>query len=123
MYNYREEMTEVIVNRLLTDGDQYDWEDSYFEDKLNDDFWTDDEITGNGEGGSVLDDEQAVQAIFTSPENRELLKEALYEFGNAPADYKRAICEPGFADLTIRCYLLGECIHKAIERIKEAEGN
>ena len=123
MYDYREEITQAITNRLLTDSEQYDWEDPYLEDKLNDEFWADDEITGNGEGGFILDDEQAVAAIFTSPENRELLKEALYEFGNAPADYKRAIGEPGFADCTIRCYLLGECIHRAIVRLGEVEGN
>ena len=61
MYDYREEMTQVITNRLLTDKEQYDWEDPHFEDKLYDEFWVDNEITGNN-GEYVLDDEQATSS-------------------------------------------------------------
>ena len=71
----------------------------------------------------MMNKQQAATAIFTSPENRELLKEAIRDFGDEPMSYKYAVCSLGYADCTIRCYLLGECIHRAIERIKETKGN
>ena len=114
MYNYLEEMTRDILDLIV----DYDPEDENFRDSLYDDLWAEDAITGNGvEGRYFKTDEEAHDAVFGSEENTNLLIEALEEFGNEPDDYKKAIKNPHFADTTIRCYLLGSAIDKAIQEL------
>lgn len=82
-------------------------------EKFHDSFWIDDSVTGNGSGSYTFSSYDAEQNIAG---NWDLLGEAMSEF----------CCEVNaiekgaeWADVTIRCYLLGEGIDKAMEELEE----
>lgn len=91
-----------------------------FEDKdaieeyLNDTLWTADSVTGNGSGSYTFSTYEAEENLC---HNLDLLGEALREFGNGP-EY---LIENGAeaADVTIRCYLLGQAIAEVLEEIED----
>lgn len=115
MYDYREvikgDVLEYIRNEI--DFSEFDTLDE-LEEKLNEDLWTVDSVTGNASGSYTFNSWKAEENIS---HNLDLLEEALGEFG----------CDKGYllekgaeaADVTIRCYLLGECIAAALEDITD----
>ena len=110
-YDYLAEMIDDIKNVF----DDYDWEyedRDDLEQQMNDDLWDSDSVTGNGSGSYWLDREKARDAIRG---NEDLLIEAIEEFGNSTDDYKKALTEPEWADVTIRCYLLGQAIGQVLD--------
>lgn len=120
-YDYLTEMTNDIM-RFIDEEDYELSTDSDWE-KLEDRLWAESSITGNGEDGWYFEyDEDAIDAVHGSQENRKLLVGALRDFGDSPADYRRAIQEPGYADCTIRCYLLSQAIQKVREKYEEEMG-
>lgn len=82
-------------------------------EKLNDELWTADSVTGNGSGSYYCNAWKAEESIC---HNLELLAEALQEFGSG-ADYLERGAEA--CDVTIRCYLLGGAISEALEELAE----
>lgn len=104
----RSEYTPEEIREALEDRDE-------FAEKLNDDLWINDSVTGNASGSYYCNAWKAEEAIA---HNLDLLGEALQEFG-CGAEY---LMEKGAeaADVTIRCYLLGEGISKALDAL-EAE--
>lgn len=83
------------------------------EEKLNDILWTSDSVTGNGSGSYTFNTWQAEENIC---HNLDLLAEACREFG-----CNIDILEEGAeaADVTIRCYLLGQCLAEVLDDIEE----
>ena len=118
MYNYREDLQndirnyiqENIENKYLCFAEFKDM-DSLFE-HLNDELWIEDSVTGNGSGSYTFDAEEAGHNLAG---NFDLLKEAFDEFGGFD------VLEKGeeACDVTIRCYLLGECLSEVLEEYKE----
>ena len=112
-YDYLKEMVDDIIDRF----DEYDFEyddREELEERMNDAFWTDDSVTGNGSGSYFFNREKARDAVRG---NEDLLVEAIEEFGDSTGDYKKALTEPEWADVTIRCYLLGQAIGEALDRM------
>ena len=112
-YNYLETIKEDI-RQWLEDND---WKDTYkdmtreeLEEKLNDDLWIADSVTGNGSGSYTFNTYEAEENIC---HNMDLLRDALEEFGCSDVN----IVEKGaeWCDVTIRCYLLGTAIHEVLE--------
>lgn len=116
-YDYREALKADILAYIEENGITWD-EDTRdeVEEKLNEDLWVDDGVTGNGSGSYTFSRWQAEENLC---HNGDLLGEALTEFGCRP-DYlvKNG---PEACDVTIRCYLLGEMIGTAMDEI-EKEG-
>lgn len=82
-------------------------------EKFHDSFWIDDSVTGNASGSYTFSSYDAEQNIAG---NWDLLGEAMKEFCcECDAIAKGA----EWADVTIRCYLLGEGIDKAMEELEE----
>ena len=111
-YDYRKAMVQDIKD-VIEDYDYSecsDLDDAY--EKLNDDLWIDDSVTGNGSGSYTFSTEKAREYVAG---NEELLVDAMEEFGSGPDKYKRALTEPEYADVTIRCYLLGEVLWEVLE--------
>ena len=82
-------------------------------DKLFDALWIDDSVTGNASGSYTFSTYEAEQNIAG---NWDLLGEAMREFGcECDAIEKGA----EWADVTIRCYLLGECLDEAMDEIDD----
>ena len=105
-YNYFEIMEEDI-KEYLKGTDERDF------DKLYDEMWAEDSITGNASGSYTFNTYKAEENIC---HNQDLLREALEEFGG---NYGEAL-EKGaeFCDVTIRCYLLGQVLTEVLEELE-----
>lgn len=86
------------------------------QEKLYDDLWAEDGITGNGWDGYPMDDDRKAEAVGA---NLELLADALDEFGCDAECYRKALKDMNYADATIRCYVLGSAIYSALKKMKE----
>lgn len=106
-YNYYESVKEDI-KEYLRNTDERD------EQKLYDDMFIDDSITGNASGSYTFSTYQAEENLC---HNMDLLQEALAEFG----DNTDILQNPEACDVTIRCYLLGQLLSEALEEIEEEE--
>lgn len=82
-------------------------------EKLYDALFIDDSVTGNASGSYTFSRYEAEQNVAG---NWDLLGEAMHEFCcECDAIEKGA----EWADVTIRCYLLGECLDEAMEEIND----
>lgn len=120
-YDYREAVTADILDYIREtyavreiaeklNGEREDWEN-----ELQDDLWTVDSVTGNASGSYTCNGWQAEEYIC---HNLDLLGEAVEEFGGN-MDVLKDGAEA--CDVTIRCYLLGECVTCALDELEEAE--
>lgn len=127
-YNYKEAVSEDIRQWLKWHeefkNDHADedgvWltEDTKDEiaEELNDTLWVEDSVTGNGSGSYTFNAWQAEENLC---HNLDLLGEALEEFGCSP-DYM-AKNGPEACDVTIRCYLLPQCIDEVLDEILDED--
>lgn len=116
MYDYREAMTEDVKEWIKENIDLTEWTEDRegLEQQLNDDLWTEDSITGNASGSYYCNSYKAEESIA---HNWDLLNEALDEFGENNIN----VIEKGseWADVTIRCYLLGSVISDVLDEMEE----
>ena len=98
-----------IIQRLQEDRDD-------FERELYDDFFVRDSVTGNASGSYTFNAWRAEEYVC---HNLDLLAEAAEEFGS-DVDLLKSGAEA--CDVTIRCYLLGQCISKALDQLEEQYG-
>ena len=84
---------------------------------LNDGCWIADSVTGNASGSYFCSTFRAREALRG---NENLLIEALEDFGDLPEDYKKALTSPEWADVTIRCYMLGQAVSAAVDTLADA---
>ena len=97
-YNYSEELKE---------GRQA------FEDKLNEELWVNDSVTGNSSGSYTFSTWKAEENLC---HNLNLLEEALNEFGCVLSDISNGA---EYCDVTIRCYLLSQTISEVLNELEE----
>lgn len=115
-YNYLENVIEDVKTAIL---DGYDYKNELkesredFEQRLNDELWTNDSVTGNGSGSYTFNAYKAEEYLC---HNFELLAEALREFGCAIDYIERG---PEACDVTIRCYLLGQAISQVLDELEK----
>lgn len=122
-FNYIEAVTEDAVQYIrdnytaeeiaeaMTDRDE-------FADKLNDEMWVADEVTGNGSGSYTFNREQANKYVFADADT---VCEALQEFcveAKTIAE-KFLACDWEYFDITARCYVLGQAIEAALDIIEK----
>ena len=100
----KENYTAEEIAERLADVDEWS-------ERLHDDLFIDDSVTGNANGSYYCNAWKAEEAIC---HNLELLAKALQEFGSG-ADYLERGAEA--CDVTIRCYLLGGAISEALEEL------
>ena len=113
-YNYLESIKADVkeyINNEITLKDFTDREE--LEQKLNDDLWVEDSVTGNASGSYYCNAWKAEEALA---HNWDVLEEALAEFGceGNPIEKGAEWC-----DVTIRCYLLGQAIAEVLEEMEE----
>lgn len=119
-YNYHENITADIIDYI---GNHYSTEEirenmkdrDTWETELHDDLWICDSVTGNASGSYYCNAYRAAEAIM---HNWDILADALREFCCDDVN----VIEKGeeWCDVTIRCYLLGECIALALDEIEAA---
>lgn len=113
-YNYLENEIEDIKEYIESNYDKEEIEELDSND-LYDLLWTEDSVTGNGSGSYTFNTWKAEEYIC---HNMDLVQEAYEYFGyeGIPKDTGAEAM-----DVTIRCYLLGQAIEKALEELKEEE--
>lgn len=119
-YNYYEAIKEDIKQAIeeSINLDEYRGDREALEEKLNDDLWIDDSVTGNASGSYTFNSYTAKKYV---QDNLDLLKEAAEEFGCTDRAANWLFDEAWEdADVTIRCYLLGRTIAEVLDEIEAA---
>ena len=116
-YDYNEAIREDIREYIKSEVDLEEWRGNRdgLEEKLNEDLWTVDSVTGNGSGSYTFNTYEAEENIC---HNLDLLEEACEEFGGS-MDVVKDGAEA--CDVTIRCYLLGGAISDVLDELEELE--
>ena len=110
-YDYRAEICEDIRAYIaeaeieITPENADDWKEA-----LVDTLWAHDSVTGNGSGSYTFNAWRAEEYLC---HNWDLMQEAMSEFGVTKLGGAEAM------DVTIRCYLLGQCIDEVVEEMRE----
>lgn len=115
-YNYLEAVTADVLDYIKDEINLAEWKGNRdgLEEKLNDDLWTVDSVTGNASGSYYCNAWRAEEALA---HNWNVLEEALAEFGQDGVN----VIEKGaeWVDVTIRCYLLGQAIAEALDTLED----
>ena len=88
------------------------------ETTLRDTLWANDSVTGNASGSYTFNAWKAEEYLC---HNLDLLAEAIDEFGADAGTYKDCIESAETADVTIRCYLLTECLSSVLDELEVEE--
>ena len=113
-YNYLENIKADVKEYIDNEINLKDFSDrEELEEKLNDTLWTEDSVTGNASGSYYCNSWKAEEALA---HNWDLLAEAMEEFG-CEVDLLEKGAE--WADVTIRCYLLGQSIGEVLDEMEE----
>jgi hypothetical protein len=83
-------------------------------EKLNDDLWIADSVTGNASGSYYCNTWKAEEAIA---HNFDILADAMEEFGCGDVNAFKKGAE--WCDVTIRCYLLGQAIAETLNELED----
>jgi len=110
-YNYFEAIKNDVLNVLSDYPRQHGESREDYAIRLNDELWVNDSVTGNGSGSYTFNAYTAAEYLC---HNWDLLADALEAFGG-DTDIIRQGEES--CDVTIRCYLLGQCIEAALDEI------
>jgi len=114
---YLEEIKEDVLEYIGENINYEDFDDlEELEEKLYDDCFTEDSVTGNGSGSYYFSKWKAAEAIGNIFED-DVLLEACQEFCGDLGEWIEKGAE--HCDVCIRCYLLGEAIAEAIEEIAD----
>jgi len=116
-YDYYEAVADDVYAYLKATTDDFsEYTDDEMYDILYDDLWPEDRVTGNGPYG-YADEEECAEYVAS---NLTLYFEAADEFDDWPrSGPKWVYTNPAqHMDATIRCYVLGPAIERAMERFK-----
>ena len=118
MYNYLEAMKKDIINYIRDEVITEEFSDrEELENKLNDDLFINDSITGNASGSYTFNSYTAKEYVF---DNIDLLNEAITEFCEDDVIGEKFLNEEWeWMDVTIRCYLLGQAISEALDEMED----
>lgn len=114
MYNYYDEVLQSVKEAAEDEYTPEELEPVDLEDyaeKLNEELWIDDSVTGNASGSYYCNSYKAEEALAG---NWRLAVEALEEFGQDDINALKKGAE--WVDVSIRCYLLNSCISDYIEQ-------
>lgn len=111
-YDYRESVLEDVREYITNHYSREELKEladdlDELEDKLDDEMWTADSVTGNGSGSYTFNAWQAEENLC---HNLDLIQEVGREFGELD------LTNPEICDVSIRCYLLRECINEALNK-------
>ena len=114
-YDYETAMVEDIKQWLDDTGEYEDGILSSDREDIYEKLWVADSVTGSASGSYYCNAWKAEEAIC---HNLNLMGEACEEFGCKASDLAEKGAE--WADVTIRCYLLGQVLDRVIDEWNEA---
>lgn len=110
-YDYIRNICDDI--RSYINDNNIDINDEDFDyDRLCDDLFVSDSVTGNASGSYTFDAWRAEENVC---HNLGLLQEAFNEFGYD----KDSVWSGEYCDVTIRCYLLPRCLAQVVDELKQ----
>lgn len=118
-YDYRQAVRDDILDYIkehdiqVTDNNREE-----VEEFLYDTLFVEDSVTGNASGSYTFNTWKAEEYLC---HNLDLLAEAIDEFGADAGTYKDCIESAETADVTIRCYLLTECLSSVLDELEVEE--
>lgn len=113
-YDYHDSIREDIRAYIAENITIADYTREELEEHLNEVLWAEDSVTGNASGSYTFSRWAAEEYLC---HNFDLLIDAMAEFGGSVD----VLEDPESADVTIRCFLLGECIADVLDSIDELE--
>lgn len=113
-YDYYEAIKADIRNYITENGISAEADESFgdFYNRLSDELWLEDSVTGNASGSYTFNTWQAEEYIS---HNWQLLKDATWELGWDTVNILDKGAE--WCDVIIRCYLLGECLYEVLDEM------
>ena len=113
-YDYYEEVKNDVLDYIGNniDLDEFENREDLYE-HLYDELFVEDIVTGNGSGSYTMSNRKAWEYVG---DNLDLVGDALEEFGEASYTLSQGA---EACDVTIRCYVLSECIENALDEIME----
>ena len=113
-YNYAEAVKEDVLEYIKNEINFSEFDTiEELSEKLNDDLFISDSVTGNASGSYTFNTYKAEEYLA---HNWDVLQEALEEFGGSENPIEKGA---EWCDVTIRCYLLGSAIAEAMEEIED----
>ena len=114
-YNYLKNVTADAKQAILENLGYWSFSDREdLEERVNDELWADDSVTGNASGSYTFSTWQAEENLC---HNMDELEEACDEFGKDIGEAVKHGAE--YCDVTIRCYLLEQAISAALDELEE----
>lgn len=121
-YSYEECMKSDILDYITENIDRADYIENRaeLEEKLNEDCWIADSVTGNTSGSYYCNAYRSREAVIA--DGIDYIREACADFGIEAAEIgERFVREEWeWMDVTIRCYLLGGMISAVLDGLEEA---
>ena len=122
MYDYLEAMKKDI-REAIDEGynlQEYCGRREELEEKLNEELWIDDSVTGNGSGSYTFNRAKAKEFVM---DNLEILAEMAKEYDlDDKTIAEHFLAEDWeYFDVSIRCYLLPQVTHMVLDDLEYAE--
>lgn len=119
IYDYHDAVLTDVIQYIMDEEPERDCLDrDELEEKLNDELWTVDSVTGNGSGSYTFSREEAKHNVSC---NVDLVREMAEEFCVEKRDLAQHFLDEDWEwfDVSIRCYLLGWAIHYAMDLLQD----
>ena len=119
IYDYRQAVLSDVINYIYENESEKDCADrDELEEKLNDELWTVDSVTGNGSGSYTFSCAKAEEFLRG---NADLIQEMASEFGMDDGEIGRRFMASDWEwfDVSIRCYLLSWAIQYALDLLQD----
>lgn len=124
MYNYTENMKNDILDYIAENIDRAEFigNRDELEEKLYDDCFVADSVTGNASGSYFCNAVNARDAFQTDSNAADYFADACRDFGIDAAEVGRHFVRGDYEwiDCTIRCYLLGQMISAVLDELEES---
>lgn len=121
-YNYLEAMKSDILGFIAenVNREEYTGSREELEERLNEDCWTADSVTGNASGSYYCNAYKAREAVISGGVDH--FREACRDFDLDAAETGMRFIngEWEWIDVTIRCYLLNQAVNAVLDILEEA---
>ena len=117
-YNYFEAVKEDVAEYIENEVDLNEWAGNRegLEEKLNDDLWTEDSVTGNASGSYTFNTWKAEENLA---HNWNEIETVAAEWCIEPKISDSYENGAEWWDVTIRCYYLGQAIAEILDELEE----
>lgn len=119
IYDYHQAVLKDVIEVIWQEEPWKECNDrDELSDKLNDELWLYDSVTGNGSGSYTFSRAKAEECVRG---NNDLIREMVEEFGIDRAEMADRFMDGNWEwfDVSIRCYLLGWAIQYALDLLQD----